>query len=70
MSYIINSMSYIINNLSYIREYGSTLYVGMILVVLFYLYIFIGAKIRNRLKTTNKRLCIFKASDRVPLANE
>ena len=49
----------------------------MVSVVSFSLYIYIGAKIRNRLKTAGKRLCIvkdrpamlyklaFKASDRV-----
>ena len=42
----------------YIREYGSTLYVGMVSVVSYSLYICIGAKIRNRLKTAGKRLKI------------
>ena len=43
-----------------IREYGSTLYVGMVRVVSFSLYIGIGAKIRNRLKIAEKKLCIVK----------
>ena len=49
----------------YIREYGyRTLYVGMVSVVSFslYIYVYIGAKIRNRLKTAGKRLC--KVKDR------
>ena len=37
-----------------IREYGSTLYVGMVRVVSFSLYIGIRAKIRNRLKIAEK----------------
>ena len=38
-----------------IREYGSTLYVGMVRVVTFSLYIGIGAKIQNRLKIAKKK---------------
>ena len=41
-----------------IREYGSTLYVGMVRVVSFSPYIGIGAKNRIRLKIAEKRLCI------------
>ena len=44
----------------YIIEYGSTLYGGMVRVVSFSLYIGGGAKIRNRLKITEKKLCIVK----------
>ena len=43
-----------------IREYGSTLYVGMVLVVSFSTYIGIGAKFRNRLKIAETRLCRVK----------
>ena len=43
-----------------IREYSSTLYVGMVRVVSFSLYIGIRAKIRNRLKIAEKKLCIVK----------
>ena len=43
-----------------IRECGSTLYVGMIRVVSFSLYIGIGAKFRNRLKTAKTSLCRVK----------
>ena len=50
----------VVMTIVYIREYGSTLYVGMVLVVSYSLYICIGAKIRNRLKTAGKRLCIVK----------
>ena len=42
---------------SYIREYGSTLYVGMVRVVSFSPYIGIGAKFRIRLKIAKTRLC-------------
>ena len=44
----------------YIREYGSTLYVGMVLVVSFSPYIGIGAKFRIRLKIAETRLCRVK----------
>ena len=40
-----------------IREYGSTLYVGMVRVVSFSPYIGIGAKFRIRLKIAKTRLC-------------
>ena len=43
-----------------IRECGSTLYVGMVRVVSFFLYIGIGAKFRNRLKTAKTSLCRVK----------
>ena len=43
-----------------IRECGSTLYVGMVRVVSFSLYIGIGAKFRNRLKTAKTNLCRVK----------
>ena len=43
-----------------IREYGSTLYVGMVLVVSFSPYIGIGAKFRIRLKIAETRLCRVK----------
>ena len=45
---------------SLIREYGSTLYVGMVLVVSFSPYIGIGAKFRIRLKIAETRLCRVK----------
>ena len=41
-----------------IRGYSSTLYIGMVPAVSFSLYICIGTKIRNRLKTAGKKLCI------------
>ena len=47
-------------HVSYIRECGSTLYVGMVRVVSFSLYIGIGAKFRNRLKTAKTSLCRVK----------
>ena len=43
-----------------IREYGSTLYVGMVRVVSFSPYIGIGAKFRIRLKIAKTRLCRVK----------
>ena len=43
-----------------IREYGSTLYVGMVRVVSFSPYIGIGAKFRIRLKIAETRLCRVK----------
>ena len=69
------------NNVAHysIRECGSTLYVGMVRVVSFSLYIGIGAKFRNRLKTAKTSLCrvkdrtamlTLKTSDHVPLATE
>ena len=45
---------------SLIREYGSTLYVGMVLVVSFSPYIGIGAKFRIRLKIAETGLCRVK----------
>ena len=45
---------------SLIREYGSTLYVGMVPVVSFSPYIGIGAKFCNRLKIAEMRLCRVK----------
>ena len=51
---------YVRSKVYVIREYGSTLYVGMVRVVSFSLYIGIRAKIRNRLKIAEKKLCIVK----------
>ena len=56
MFYIVlctRSMNYYI----IIREYGSTLYVGIVRVVSFSPYIGIGAKFRITLKIAKTRLC-------------
>ena len=49
--------TYVYTYISLIREYGSTLYVGMVRVVSFSPYIGIGAKFRIRLKIAKTRLC-------------